>query len=270
MNILEYQFLRHALLAAVLSGITCGLVGSWVVARRAVFISGGITHASFGGIGMASFLGWNPMLGATIFALAAAMGIEFAGQRMRIREDSAIGMVWSVGMALGIIFIALTPGYAADLTAILFGNILTVTKNDLIAGGILAAVTTTVFALWTRPLMFVAFDGEFARSQGVPTRIVSCAMAALTALAIVFSIRAVGIILLISLLTFPAAIAGTFTRSFPRIAVWSALIAIAANIAGLVASTLMVIPTGAATIFILTIVLIAVKILSLWLTKRTR
>jgi zinc transport system permease protein len=263
LEIAEYRFLQHAIAAAVMSGITCGLVGSWVVVRRSVFISGGITHASFGGIGMAHFLGWNPILGAAIFALASAFGIEYAGERMKIREDSAIGMVWSVGMALGIIFIALTPGYAPNLTAILFGNILSVTRGDLIAGGILAAVVTAIFALWIRPLAFVAFDAGFARSQGVPVRAASYAMAALTALAIVFSIRAVGIVLLISLLTFPAVIAGGFTRSFARIAVWSVVIATVANLTGLVASWWLNIPTGAATIFILSISLIITKALSL-------
>jgi zinc transport system permease protein len=266
-EIAQYRFLQHALAAAVMSGITCGLIGSWVVARRGVFISGGVTHASFGGIGLAHFLGWNPILGAALFALASALGIEWAGQRMKIREDSAIGMVWSVGMALGIIFIALTPGYAPNLTAILFGNILTVTQGDLIAGGVLALVVAAVFARWTRPLMFVAFDAGFARSQGVRVRTASYAMAALTALAIVFSIRAVGIVLLISLLTFPAVIAGEFTRSFPRISVWAAVIAIAANLAGLAASWRLNIPTGAATIFVLTLALIAAKTLPL-LRKR--
>jgi zinc transport system permease protein len=258
-EILEYRFLQHAVLAAVLSGVTCGLIGSWVVARRSVFISGGITHASFGGIGMAYYLGWNPIIGAAIFALASAMGIEWAGQRMKVREDSAIGMVWSVGMATGIAFIALTPGYAPDLAAILFGNILSVTSEDLIAGGALALVVVAVFALWMRPLMYIAFDGEYARSQGIPVRLISYGMACLTALVIVFSIRAVGIVLLISQLSFPAVIINSLTRSFPKIATWSVVVAVAANLAGLAASHRWNIPTGATTIFVLAIGLIAVK-----------
>jgi zinc transport system permease protein len=262
-EILEYRFLQHALVAAVLSGVTCGLVGSWVVARRSVFLGGGVTHASFGGIGMACYLGWNPIVGAAIFALAAALGIEWAGGRMKVREDSAIGMVWSMGMALGIIFIALTPGYAPNLSALLFGNILTVTADDLVAGGVLAAVVVAVFALWGRPLMYVAFDPEWARSQGVRVRATSMAMAALVALSIVLSIRVVGIVLLISLLTFPAVIVNSITRSFPRIAVWSAVVAVGANVAGLVASWRWNVPTGAATIFTLAGVFVAVKIVPL-------
>jgi len=259
-DILEYRFLRHALAAAVLSGVTCGLVGSWVVARRSVFLGGGVTHASFGGIGMACYLGWNPIVGAAIFALAAALGIEWAGGRMKVREDSAIGMVWSIGMALGVIFIALTPGYAPNMTALLFGNILTVTGEDLTAGAVLAAVVVAVFALWRRPLMYIAFDAEYARSQGLPTRGAGMGMAALVALAIVLSIRVVGVVLLISLLTFPAVIVNSVTRSFPRIAVWSAVVAVAANLAGLAASWLWNIPTGAATIFTLAGLFAAVKL----------
>lgn len=269
MEFLEFRFLRYAIAAAVLSGITCGVVGTWVVARRGVFVSGGVTHASFGGVGMAAFLGWNPILGAAIFALAAALGIEWAGRRWRVREDSAIGMVWSVGMALGAIFIALTPGYAPNLTALLFGNILTVTTANLAAGAVLAAVVAAVFGLWWRPLMYVAFDGEWARSQGVRTALVGYLMAALVALTIVVSIRAVGIVLLISLLTFPVAIVNSFTRSFVRIAVWSAAVAVAAGLAGLAASWRWNVPTGAATIFTLTIALIIVKSLPL-LQKKLR
>ena len=258
-ELFQYRFLTNALIAAVLSGVTCGIIGTYVVSRRTVFLSGGITHASFGGIGMAYFLGWNPILGATVFALLSAIGIEFASDRMKVREDSAIGIIWSVGMALGIIFIFLTPGYAPNLTAILFGNILTVTKADLIASGALAVVVAAVFALWMRPVMYVAFDREFSRSQGVPVRIISYGMAVLTALTIVFSIRAVGIVLLISLLTFPVVIVNSLTKSFPKIIVWSAATATAANVAGLWASWRWDIPTGAATIFVLTFTLIVVK-----------
>jgi zinc transport system permease protein len=178
-------------------------------------------------------------------------------------------MMWSVGMALGVILIALTPGYAPDLAAMLFGNILTVTSTDLLCGGVLAAVVTAIFALWSRPLMYVAFDSEYARSQGIPVRAVSCVMAALVAFTIVFSIRAVGVVLLISLVTFPAVIINSLTRSFPRIAVLSAVVAVAANLMGLWASWLWNIPTGAATVFTLMVALIAVKTLPLLVRKST-
>jgi zinc transport system permease protein len=162
-------------------------------------------------------------------------------------------------MALGIIFIALTPGYAPNLAAILFGNILTVTRPDLIASGVLAVVVVAMFALFMRPLIYAAFDKEFARTQGVQVKLISYAMAVVGALTIVFSIRAVGIVLLISLLTFPAVIVNSLTKSFRHIIVWSAVVATGANIVGLVVSRAVDVPTGAATIFVLTFALIIVK-----------
>jgi zinc transport system permease protein len=266
-DLFQYQFLRNALAAALLSGITCGMIGSYIVFRRTVFLSGGITHASFGGIGLAYYLGWNPLVGATLVALLSALGIEWASDRVKIREDSAIGIIWSVGMALGIIFISLTPGYAPNLAAILFGNILTVTPTDLVASALLAVVVVAIFGFAMRPLIYAAFDREFARSEGVVVRLISCVMAVLTALTIVFSIRAVGIVLVISLLTFPAVIVNSLTKSYRRIIVWSPVVATAANVAGLWVSRSVDVPTGATTIIVLTVTLIIVKSVTLFSRK---
>lgn len=269
-DILSYRFLQNAILAAILSGITCGLVGSWVVARRTVFLSGGITHASFGGIGLAYFAGFNPLVGAALFAVASALGIEWADRHGKIRQDSAIGILWSVGMALGIIFIYLTPGYKPDITGILFGNILSVTAPTLAASAVLAILTLVVFGLWLRPIMYVAFDSDFARSQGVHTGLVVYSMAILTSLAIVLSIHAVGIVLLISLLSFPPVICSFVTKSFGNTALWSAITATAANLAGLAISYKFNIPTGAATIFVLAVSLIVVKSVTLYINRLNR
>lgn len=262
-EILGYRFMQNALLAALFSGVTCGIIGSYIVARRNVFLSGGITHASFGGIGLAYYTGLNPILGATIFAVAAALGIELSTQRGGIRQDSATGIVWSVGMALGIIFIHLTPGYTPDATGILFGNILAVSRPTIVAAAVLTAVVIAIFATWQRAIFYAAFDGEFARSQGVNTSLISYGMAILTALTIVLSIQAVGIVLLISLLTFPATIVGQVTKSYSKITWWSAAVAVVAGVAGLAASYQMNIPAGAATIFVLAASLIVVKLLTL-------
>ena len=267
-QILEYRFMQHALIAAVLSGITCGMVGSYIVARRSVFLSGGITHASFGGIGTAYLLGINPIVGAMVFAVLAALGIEYTTQRGGVREDSAIGIVWSVGMALGIICIYLTPGYTPDATTILFGNILAVSKGVLWGSAVLTAVILAVAALWHRPIMYTAFDADFARSQGVNTKVISYGMALLTALTLVLSIQAVGIVLLISLLTFPAVIVGSVTKSYIKIGVGSAVVAATAGIAGLALSYALDIPAGAATIFVLAASLIVVKMLTLRFNRR--
>ena len=255
-----YGFLQRAAVAAVLTGIVCGIVGTYMVARRMVFLGGGITHASFGGIGIAYYLWLNPLLGALVFAVLSALGIEWGTARGRIREDSAIGMVWSFGMAVGIIFIYLTPGYAPNLMGFLFGNILTVTAADLWALGGLVAVTAAVALLAYRSVMYVAFDRAFARSRGVPVMAVSCAMAVLVALSIVCCIRSVGIVLLIALLTVPAAIVNGLTRSFSRIALWSSVVAVVGNRFGLWLSYRFHIPAGAATTFQLAFTPTAIKL----------
>lgn len=267
-GIFEYRFLGNAFIAAVLSGIVCGIIGTYIVARRLVFLSGGITHASFGGIGIAYYFGLNPIIGATIFAILSAFGIEWSASRGRLREDSAIGIVWSVGMAIGIIFIYLTPGYAPNLMSFLFGNILTVTVSNIIALAILAILLLILALVFLRPVMYVAFDREFAQSRGVHVKTISYLMSFFIALAIVLSIRSVGIVLLISLLTIPPAIVNTLTKDYAKLTWWSVLVAVIGNVAGLYASYKINIPAGAATIFILAIVLIVVKLVPL-LDKRT-
>ncbi len=267
-DLVQYGYLGNAFRAALLSGIACGLIGTYIVCRRMVFLAGGITHASFGGLGLAFYLGSDPIVGALLFAVLSALGIEWAGSRTRIREDSAIGIIWSIGMALGAFFMSLRPGYTSgDLAAYLFGSIVTVTDGDIAALAVLAAVLLAGAALWLRPVMYVAFDRDFARSRGIPTALVSYLMAALMALTIVLSIRIMGIVLLISLVTMPVAIANTLTRSFRRIAVAAPLIAVAGNVTGLVLSYEWEVPPGAAIIFMLTVGLIAVKLLTLHRNK---
>ena len=239
------------------------MVGTYVVCRRLVFLSGGITHSSFGGIGIAYYLGLNPLLGAFCFAVLSAIGIEACAADKRIREDSAIGLIWSLGMAVGIIFVYMTPGYAPNLMSFLFGNILSVTVSDLIGMAVVVAAVVVVFALFYRPVMYVAFDRDFARSRGIPTRVISYVMAALIAVTIVLSIRIMGIVLLISLLTMPVAIVNALSKSYRTIALCAPLVAVAGNVAGLVASYNFEVPPGAAIIFTLTLTLIIVKLLPL-------
>ncbi len=267
-EIVQYRFLSNALIACLLSGVVCGIMGTYIVCRRLVFLSGGITHSSFGGIGIAYYLGMNPIVGALVFAVLSAIGIEWASDRGRIREDSAIGIVWSVGMAIGVIFIYLTPGYAPNLMSFLFGNILTVTQTDIIALAALCVIVVLLFLRMWRPIMYVAFDRNFARSQGVHTRVISYLMSVLAALTIVLSIRTVGIVLLISLLTIPAVIVNSLTRSYTKITIGAAFVAMAGNLAGVWLSYKLDIPAGAATIFVLTVALILVKLLPLLDKKR--
>lgn len=263
-DLLQYGYLANALAACILSGVACGLAGTYVVCRRMVFLAGGITHASFGGLGIAFFLGADPIAGALLFAVASALGIEWASGRGRIREDSAIGIVWSVGMAVGALFMSLRPGYTSgDMAAYLFGSLVTVSRSDVAELALLTAALLLGAALWLRPVMFVAFDREFARSRGLAVRTISYVLAALTALTIVLSIRIMGIVLLISLLTMPVAIANTLSRDYRAIARTAPCVAVAANVTGLLVSYRFDVPPGAAIIFVLTLWLVAVKLLTL-------
>ena len=263
-DLIQYGYLSNALAACVLSGITCGVIGTYVVCRRMVFLAGGITHSSFGGLGIAFYLGTDPIAGAMIFAVLSALGIEWAGSRGRIRDDSAIGIIWSVGMAVGALFMSLRPGYTSgDLSAYLFGSIVTGTHGDVPALTVLTLFIIAGALLWLRPVMYVAFDRDFARSRGIPTRVISYVMAALIAVTIVLSIRIMGIVLLISLLTMPVAIVNSLSRSYRTIALCAPLVAVAGNVAGLVASYNFEVPPGAAIIFTLTLTLIVVKLLPL-------
>lgn len=262
-SLISYSFLQNAFIAAVLSGIACGIVGTYIVSRRMVFLSGGITHASFGGIGIAYYLGLNPIGGAMVFAVLSAIGVEWASAKGRIREDSAIGIVWSVGMAIGLLFIYLTPGYATNLMTYLFGDVLTVSHSNIIALAVLAVVLIGVMLFFGRPIIYAAFDREFAKSQGVRADAILTLMTVLTSVAIVLSIRIVGIVLLISLLTIPPVIASSFTKSYMRIVTLSSLFAVIGNVVGLYVAYKIDLPVGVSTIILLAIALFVVKLLTL-------
>ena len=270
-DILQYNFLSNALIACVLSGITCGIIGTYIVARRMVFLCGGITHASFGGMGIAFYYGANPILGATIFAILSALGIEWSNSRSKIRPDSAIGMVWGIGMAIGAFFIALRPGYTSgDMANFLFGSILTVTNSDIIALAVLSVALIVGAILWHRPIMFAAFDRNFAEASGVPVKRINYAMAIITALTIVLSIRTMGIVLLISLLTMPVVTANLLFKNYKHIAPVAATIAIIAGVAGIALSYHAEVPSGPAIIFVLTLAFLTIKLLSLWVKRLAR
>lgn len=260
-EITQYQFLVNALLAALLSGIACGIVGTYIVVRRLVFMSGGITHASFGGIGIAYYLGINPIMGALVFSILAAFGIEYMGRSRRLREDSAIGILWSLGMAIGIVFVFLTPGYAPNLMSFLFGNILLVTTDNLITLAILDVVLILLFTVFYRAIIYTALDREYASTQQLPVRAIGYLMMIVIAVAIVLNIKILGIVLLISLLTMPVSIVNTLTHSYRRIMLFSCLVAVVSSVVGLYISYLVNIPAGAASIVFLAVVFLIVRLL---------
>jgi len=204
---LEYPFFQRALAAALSASVACGIVGSYVVVRRIASISGGLSHAAFGGVGLGYLFGFDPMIGATGFALACSVGLGFAEQKLRSGFDTLIAMVWAVGMALGILFVSLAPGYAPDLMSYLFGSLLFVPARYIGMVLLLDLVIVVTVALLFKEFQAVCFDEEGARIVGVPVVAVQQILLALVALAVVTLIRVVGVILVIALLTIPAAIA---------------------------------------------------------------
>ena len=251
--LLSFGFFQNAFLAAFIASITCGIIGTYIVSRRIVFISGGITHASFGGIGMGYYFGFNPIAGAIAFGILSALGIEFFTKKADMREDSAIAMLWSLGMALGVIFIFLTPGYAPNLMSYLFGNILTVSTDDLVWLSILAVAIIGFFLVFYRMIIFVSFDEEFALTNNAPVRLFNALLMSLVALTIVLNIRVVGIILVISLLTIPQTIANLFTKRFDVMILYSIVFGFLGSVTGLFLSYIYDVPSGAAIIFTLVV-----------------
>lgn len=247
---LQYEFMRNALLAGMLAAIACGVVGVYVVVKRIVFISGGIAHASFGGIGLGYFLGINPIVGALFFSLASGLAIGGVTRKTRLPADTAIGILWAAGMALGIIFIALTPGYAPDLMSYLFGNILTVPFSDIVLMFVLDAVIIgTVVALY-KEYLILSFDEEYATAAGMPVEKLYLLLLAMIALTVVVLIRVVGMILVIALLTFPAAMARQFTHNMKTMMLLSVLFGFAFTFGGLWLSYVLKLPSGATIILL--------------------
>lgn len=250
-NIFEYSFVLRSLLGALFASITAGLAGTYIVSRRLVFLSGGVTHASFGGIGLGYYLGINPVVGAAVFGLGSALGMEYMSARGKMREDSAIGILWALGMAVGIIFIYLTPGYAPNLMSYLFGSILTVTDGDLIALGVISAVLIIYTALFYRTLLYISFDENYARTFTHHVDLFRYVSVGLTGLAIVLNIRMAGVIMIIALLTIPANIVMLFTRRYLRIIVLSTVVSFLGISAGFAISWFTNLPTGATIVAVL-------------------
>ena len=257
--------------ASLLIAISCGIIGTYIVSRRIVFICGGLTHASFGGLGIGFYLGINPLLSALAFSVISAFGVEYlshSGDYKRIREDSVIAAIWSLGMAIGVIFIFLTPGYTPNLSAFLFGNILTVTKNDLFWMSVLAIIVLLIFMIGRKIIVFTAFDRDFAITQGLPVRFIEYLMMLLIAATIVLSIRLIGIMLLMSLITIPQMTANMFTSDYNKITLSSCILGFSGCISGLFLSYYFNIPSGAFIILVLIIIFLVAKALqSLFIRK---
>lgn len=256
-DLMSYEFLRNALIACILAGIASGVIGTIVVVRRISYLAGSISHIILGGIGAVLFFNAlypgsaiDPLLGAGATAIVAAIIIGLVSLRAKQREDTVIGAMWSIGMAIGIVFVAKTPGYSSDLMGYLFGNILMVTQRDIWALGGLDFLVTLAAILFYNQFLAVCFDEEFASLRGLNVEGYYLALLCMTALTVVALVTVVGIVMCIALLTLPAAIASMFSNSLWKIMALSALLSVIFTTMGLALSYGPDIPPGATTILI--------------------
>jgi len=250
-EIFQYPFMQRALIAAFLVSIACGVVGSYVVIKRIVSLSGAISHAAFGGVGLGYFLGVNPVLAAIPFSIVSAMAIGGVKQIINISEDTAIGILWSVGMAIGVIFINLTPGYAPDLFSYLFGSILTVSNTDIYIMFILDVIIVATVYLFRREFLAVSFDEDFSKVVGLPSIPIYLLLLALVALSVVVLIKVVGVILIIALFTIPAAISKQYTYNIRRLMILATIVGVILTSLGLILSFIFNLASGATIVIVL-------------------
>jgi len=247
---LQFDFMRNAIITGLLVSVAAGIVGVYVVLNRVAILSGGIAHAAYGGVGMAYFFGIDPLLGGMLFSLVAALGMNIVQRKTRQRADTLIAVIWAVGMAIGIIFVDRTPGYKADLMSYLFGSLLAVSPFEIVIIAILdVVVLLTIFALYPE-LLAISYDETFATVRGIPVNAISLILTALIAFTVVMMMRVVGLILVIALLTLPAAIAGLFARDMRRMMVIAVALGMFFTVSGLWLSYQYNLTSGAAIILI--------------------
>ncbi|MDP2728360.1 MAG: metal ABC transporter permease [Dehalococcoidia bacterium] len=262
MEILEYTFMQRALLSSVLIGTVCSVVGVYVILKGLSFIGAGIAHASFGGVALGFFLGWNLVATAMVFCLATAWGIGLVSQRGRIREDVAIGILFSATMALGILLVSLLKGYNVDLVGFLFGSVLAVTPEDLwLTLGLVLAILLVVGLLF-KELLFITFDAEMAQVVGLPATVLYFLLLGLMAATIVVSIKVVGIILVEALIVTPAAAAYQLTNDFRRMMALSVAIGVGSSLIGLFLSFWLNTPSGSTMVLTATFAFFLAAVLS--------
>lgn len=268
LDILSYNFIQNAILAALLSGICCGIVGTYMVSRRLVFLGGGITHSSLGGIGLAYYAGFDTTLGALAAAIISAFSIDSLSSPTRrkkggMSEDSATSVIWSAGMALGVIFIFLTPGYAPNLMTFLFGNLLLTSSSQIVWLAIFDGLLIALFAIFGRIIVYCALDAGYSASQRVNVRLINIVMLIVISIAIVLNIKILGIVLMISMLTIPTIVAMSFARRYRSITIISSALAVVAALAGLTLSYLFDIPSSATSVVLLVVLLVVGKAIKL-------
>lgn len=250
MDVLQFEFMQNALLAGILVSIICGVIGTFVVVNRIVFLAGGIAHAAYGGIGLAFFFGFSYMVGTLGFSLAAAVIMAAVTLKSRQRSDTMIGVLWAVGMALGVLLLDLTPGYNVDLMSYLFGSILTVPRSDLGLIAVLSAAILLIIWYFYYDLLAMSYDQEFAMVRKVPVKLLYFLLIAMIAVAVVMTIRVVGLILVIALMTIPPYIAEKYARSLGIMMILSAFLSTLFTLSGLWLSYIWNLTSGATIIMV--------------------
>jgi zinc transport system permease protein len=269
--LLEQTFLQYALLAGLLASIGCGVMGTYVVVKRISFIAGGIAHSVLGGMGAAIYYGYDPLAGALLAAILAALLIGWVRLRWHAQEDTLIGALWAIGMAIGILFISKTPGYQSDLMSYLFGNILLVPAESLWFMATLDAVLLLIVAAYHRQFLAIVFDEEFARLRGIPVTFFYLLLLILIAVTVVLLIQVVGLILVLALLTLPAAVAGHYVHSLGRMMLLATVLGCLVSSAGLAISYQPDLPAGPTIILLAGALYVGSSLLSrFFLRKRMR
>ena len=247
---LQLEFVRNALVAGVLVSVVCGVIGTLVVVNRIVFLAGGIAHAAYGGIGLSFFMGWPYVVGTTGVSLLSAGVMAAVTLNARHRVDAMVGVIWAVGMAMGVILLDLTPGYNVDLMSFLFGSILAVPVSDLWQMATIGLVVIAIVTYYYNDFLAMSYDDEFARLRNVPVTFLYCLLLSMVALTVVMIIRVVGLILVIALLTIPPFIAEKLTGSMRSMMVLSSILSCLFTITGLWLSYLFNLTSGATIIMV--------------------
>lgn len=246
----SYQFLQTALLAGLLASIGCGVMGSYVVVKRIGYMAGGISHSVLGGMGAALFFGFSPTIGALAAAVMAALIIGWVKLNWQAQEDTLIGALWAIGMSIGVIFISRTPGYGTDLLSYLFGNILLIPRQQLWQMAVLNIVVVLMVLAFYRQFMAISFDEEFARLRGVPVTFFYLLFLCLVAITVVVLVQVVGLVLVIALLTLPAAIAGHYVHTMGKMMAVASLIGVVFTTTGIMFSYQLDLPPGSVIILL--------------------
>jgi len=268
-EVFQFEFMRNAMMAGLLASVACGVVGVYVVVKKIVSMSGSIAHASFGGIGLGYLLNFSPVLGAMFFSLLSALTMGLVTRKTRLPEDTAIGILWALGMALGVVFIGLSAGYAPDLMSYLFGNILTVPAGDLYLMAALDLIILALAITFYKEFLLLSFDEEFGTVVGMPVNGLYLLLLCMVALTVVVLIRVVGMILVIAMLAFPAAMARQFTHDIKKMMVLAVVFGMIFTFGGLWISYVFNLASGA-TIILLSGLVLLLTYIAVGLRNRTK